>query len=360
MKERTAMKKIRTFIFLLAVIMTLPVMVPNTAEASSKKTVTVSVKGTVKREGKYSLELKKSGQFTVKYGKKNVTKKAKYKVSNKKVVAVDKKGKITAKKIGSCTVTIKYKGKIKKVKFIVAKPAVEKKSTEKKNTYLKIKKPRIIQRTGKRLTGPKALIACGDYYNSVLEKAVKRGEKWVYSNSGEYVLQSGSFDEMLSGKIRGGNCASIANWAFRDMGIISGEEKFYGDSKGYIRHYNSGSKKLKSKLDKNCTIINGRKQSSKKLMKAGKIKAGDIIIGKGHTYVYRGNGTVFASGHDGIWHKDKTVKTEDPKKAVFETWVTKYKGNYNETFEVHYIIRLKSSFVPRYYRDKNGDLVKNR
>ena len=86
---------------------------------------------------------------------------------------------------------------------------------------------------------------------------VEKGEKWVYSNSNKVVAQNGSFDKMLTGKIRGGNCASIANWAFRDMGITSSGEKFYGDSNGYIHNYNSGSKKLKSKLDKNCTIING-------------------------------------------------------------------------------------------------------
>lgn len=341
--------------------MVLPVMVPNTAEAAAKKTVTVSVKGAVKKKEKYNLVLKKYGQLTVKYGKKNITKKAKYKVSNKKIAVVDKKGKITAKKKGTCTVTIKYKGKTKKVKFVVVKPAVKKKSTVKENTYVKIREPKIVKRTGKQLTGPEALIACGNYYNSVLEKAVKRGEKWVYSNSDEFVLQDGSFDEMLSapGKMRGGNCASIANWAFRDMGIIDGDEKFYGDSKGYIRHYNSGSKKLKDKFDENCTIMEGGEKTAKELMKAGKIKTGDIIIGKSHTYIYRGNGTVFASGHDGIWHKDELIKTDDPAKAVFETWVREFKGTYNEEFEVHYIIRLKKSFVPEYYRNKNGDLVKN-
>ena len=209
------------------------------------------------------------------------------------------------------------------------------------------------------MTGPEALIACGNYYNSTLEKAVEKGEKWVYSNSNKVVAQNGSFDKMLTGKIRGGNCASIANWAFRDMGITSSGEKFYGDSNGYIHNYNSGSKKLKSKLDKNCTIINGGKKSFGTLMKEGKINVGDIMLGKSHTFIYRGNGTVFASGHDGIWHKDKSVKTDDPNKAVFETWVRKYKGTYNERFKVHYIIRIKDSFVPKYYRDEEGNLVKN-
>lgn len=217
-----------------------------------------------------------------------------------------------------------------------------------------------VENTGGQLTGPEAIVACGNYYNSVLEKAVENGEKWVYSNSSKYVAQSGTFEEMLAGKIRGGNCASIANWAYRDMGIISNSEKFYGDGNGYIRNYNSGSKNLKSKLDKYCTVINGKKKSFGSLMDDGKIEVGDVIIGIGHTYIYRGNGTVFASGHDAKWHKDRSVKSDDSNKAVFESWVRKYKGTYDERFKVHYIIRVKDSFVPKYYRDEDGNLVKNR
>ncbi|MGN1165450.1 MAG: Ig-like domain-containing protein [Lachnospiraceae bacterium] len=236
----------------------------------------------------------------------------------------------------------------------------KKTTTTKTTTSSKVKEPETVKNTSGQLTGPEAMVACGNYYNSVLENAVKKGEKWVYSNSSKYVAQSGTFEDMLSRKIRGGNCASIANWAFRDMGLISSSEKFYGDGNGNIRNYNSGSKKLKSKLDANCEIINAKQKSFGTLMKEGKIEVGDVIIGKGHTYVYRGNGTVFASGHDAIWHKDKSVKTEDSNKAVFESWIRKYKGTYDEKFKVHYIIRIKDSFVPKYYRDENGNLVKNR
>lgn len=236
----------------------------------------------------------------------------------------------------------------------------KKTTTTKKTTSSKVKEPKTVKNTSGQLTGPEAMVACGNYYNSVLENAVKKGEKWVYSNSSKYVAQSGTFENMLSGKIRGGNCASIANWAFRDMGLISNNEKFYGDGDGNIRNYNSGTKKLKSKLDANCEIINAKQKSFGTLVKEGKIEVGDVIIGKGHTFVYRGNGTVFASGHDAKWHKDKSVKTEDSNKAVFESWIRKYKGTYDEKFKVHYIIRIKDSFVPKYYRDESGNLVKNR
>ncbi len=207
--------------------------------------------------------------------------------------------------------------------------------------------------------GSEAIITCGDYYNKKLIEAVKKGEKWVYSNSNKYVKQSGTFEQMLKGKIRGGNCASIANWAFRDMGIISNGEKFYGDSNGKIRHYNSGDKKIKSKLDKACKIIKTSGKSFSSLVKEGKVKAGDVIIGKGHTYVYRGGSQVFASGHDSKWHTDSSVKTEDSRKAVFEKWIINYKGTYDAKFKPTYIIRIKDDFVPKYYRDSKGNLIKN-
>lgn len=126
MKEKKAMKKILVMVMAVMVLFT---MTSDTAEAAAKKSVTVGVKNAKKVKGKYQLTVKKSGQLVVKYAGKNVTKRAKYKVSNKKVAAVSKKGKVTAKKAGSVTVTVKYKGKTKKVKFVVVKQAATKKSS---------------------------------------------------------------------------------------------------------------------------------------------------------------------------------------------------------------------------------------
>lgn len=282
--------------------------------------------------------------------------------ANKASDTTDKKSDSTDKKTSSSdknTSTSKKSSSDKKTSSDKTSSTDKTTSTSKKSSSSTSTAKKVSNQNGV-LTGPEAMVACGNYYNSVLENAVKKGEKWVYSNSSKYVAQSGTFEKMLSGKIRGGNCASIANWAFRDMGLISNSEKFYGDGSGKIRNYNSGSTKLKAKLDKNCEIINGKQKSFGTLVKEGKIEVGDVIIGKGHTYVYRGNGTVFASGHDAKWHKDKSVKTEDSNKAVFESWIRKYKGTYDEKFKVHYIIRIKDSFVPKYYRDENGNLVKNK
>ncbi len=342
----------------MAIVVVVFTMIPNTVNAASKNSVIVSV-------NTKKLTVNKSAQLKVKYGKKDVTKKAKYKTSGKKIATVSKNGLIMPKKPGKATITVKYKGKTKKIKFTIKKSYVKKKKLKNniikkpdKEYYFQTRRPKKTN-AKKQLTGSEALIACGNYYNSVLEKAVANGEKWVYSNSNKYVRQGGTFEEMLKRKIRGGNCGSIANWAYRDMGVIDVKHGFYGDRSGNIRHYHTGKKTVKDEFDKNCIIIKGNKKSFGTLVKDGKIKAGDVIIGKGHTYVYRGNGTVFASGHDAVWHTDKSAKTEDKRKAVFETWVRKYKGTYDERFKVHYIIRLKDSFVPKYYRDKDGNLVKN-
>lgn len=265
-------------------------------------------------------------------GSKNVV----WTTSNKKVATVDKSGKVKAVRPGTAAITVKATD-----------------GTGKKAVYkLTVNK--------RQLTGPEALIACGNYYNSVLEKAVKKGEKWVYSNKSKYVLQSGTFDQMLKGKIRGGNCGSIANWAYRDMGVISPDHGFYGNINGQIQHYHVGTLTVKEEFDKNCEIIEGGQKSFETLVDEGVVRAGDVIIGKGHTFVYRGDGTVFASGHDAIWHTDESVETDDPRQAVFETWIRDYQGTYNGRFEVCYIIRLKKSFIPYYYRNAKGALVRNR
>lgn len=120
------MKKIvKRYIIMAMAVMVLFTMVPHTAEAAAKKTVTVSVKNAAKSKGKYVLAAKKSARLVVKYGKTNITGKAKYTVSNRKIATVSKKGKVTAKKTGSVTVTVKYKGKTKKVKFTVKKPVTK-------------------------------------------------------------------------------------------------------------------------------------------------------------------------------------------------------------------------------------------
>lgn len=119
-------------------------MMPTTAFAASKSSVSVSAKGASIKNNSLSLTATGTSQLTVivKKGKHNVTKKATYKVSNSKVASVNKSGKITAKRKGSCTITIRYKKVTKKLKLKVTAPATRVKvnNAYANNLSMKVKK----------------------------------------------------------------------------------------------------------------------------------------------------------------------------------------------------------------------------
>lgn len=215
--------------------------------------------------------------------------------------------------------------------------------------------------SGKCLSGPEALIESCNWYASQLDVAVKKGEKWWYSNSNKKVYQTGYFEDMLNygkkkGKYRGGNCASLANWGLREMGILGRGSKIHCQSDGM--HWSSSTKKrvLESM---NLLTFKGSGKNFQTLVSDGKIQAGDICFGSGHTFVYRGGEYCFASGHDSKWHKGPYQATDDTRKAVFDKWIRKYKGTSNGKFKVWYVLRFKSDFVPKKYRSMSGEIVKN-
>ncbi len=75
--------------------------------------------------------ISKGTKTTVKvtYNKKNITNKAKFKSSNKKVATVSKKGVVTGKKAGTAYITVTYKGRTsKRVKITVAEIKLNKTS----------------------------------------------------------------------------------------------------------------------------------------------------------------------------------------------------------------------------------------
>ena len=101
----------------LAIMVAAPAVPAMPAQAATKKlTVTVkSPKKGAKLAGtKLAVHGKKTVQLTVKSGKSNVTAKATYKTNNKKVASVNKRGVVTVKGKGRATITVKYKGMVKK------------------------------------------------------------------------------------------------------------------------------------------------------------------------------------------------------------------------------------------------------
>ena len=91
--------------------LTVSVLTPTTAVMTGKRTM-IAYKG-------------KTARVRVMYGTKKVTTKAKYKVYNKKIFTVNKKGFIKPKKIGSSVLTIKYKKKTVKIRVYVRTAPVQ-------------------------------------------------------------------------------------------------------------------------------------------------------------------------------------------------------------------------------------------
>lgn len=115
----------KSVLFMVVAMLMMVMVAPTTAYAKSKNTLNVQFTTNVVKDNKYYKLIRtgvsKSTKLKVTYGGKNVTKKAKYKSSNKKAFTVSKKGVVTIKGAGKATITIKYKSKTKKLKFRATK-----------------------------------------------------------------------------------------------------------------------------------------------------------------------------------------------------------------------------------------------
>ncbi len=115
------MRKINKFLTLiLTMVMILTITYqPIKASAASAKPVVKASQTVISKGTKTNVK--------VTYNKKNVTNKAKFKSSNKKIATVSKKGIVTGKKAGTAYITATYKGKTsKKVKITVAQLSLNK------------------------------------------------------------------------------------------------------------------------------------------------------------------------------------------------------------------------------------------
>lgn len=117
-------KTYKTLTAVLSIVLALTVMCqPIEASAANAKPV-VKTSQTVISKGTTT-------KVKVTYNKKNVTKKATYKTSNRKVATVNKKGVVTGRKAGTAYITATYKGRTsKRVKITVAQVSLNKKSVK--------------------------------------------------------------------------------------------------------------------------------------------------------------------------------------------------------------------------------------
>lgn len=110
---------------ILTIVMILTIMLqPVEASAAGNTKPVVKASQTVISKGATT-------KVKVTYNKKNVTNKAKFKSSNRKVATVNKKGIITGKKAGTAYITATYKGRTsKRVRITVAQVSLNKKSVK--------------------------------------------------------------------------------------------------------------------------------------------------------------------------------------------------------------------------------------
>ncbi len=207
--------------------------------------------------------------------------------------------------------------------------------------------------------GVQALLSCCEYYNDSMVADTARGNQWVYSSNSKYVAQVCRFDDMLyNHTYKGCNCAGPTNWAFIDMEIMPDTYRFWGGSSGEFAR----REKVEPYISLACDIyeVYNEGKTFMQLYNEGRIKTGDIFLGDSHTWIYRGAQSFYAAGHDGKWHTDPNAYTEDTRKAVFENWVLSFdQCSTNRNYKVRYIIRIKDDYVPKYFRNTDGQLVEN-
>ena len=202
--------------------------------------------------------------------------------------------------------------------------------------------------------GAAALIGCCLYYESELQKGIAAGQKWVYTNSGEYSPQNTSFDHMVESGHWGVNCAMPASWAYVDMGIMEEGMRFWGDREGGFARL----EKVRDSIEKAATIkeLDGTKTFAE-MFAEGSVKPGDVFLTYGHTFIYLGDDLFFAAGHDGKWHTDPEARTEDKRQAVFESWLMPRESCHNNSCMPTWQISFKEDYIPAFYRNRAGELV---
>ena len=115
---------------------------------------------------------------------------------------------------------------------------------------------------------------------------------WIYSNSGT----SGTFAAAERDKNYKANCATIANWCFRILGIFKAGMYVYGKLGGTL----ACSDETLAALKKHCTLVhvNGKKTVDM-CIKDGWLLPGDVVtyVDIQHTNIYAGKGWWYDAGH---------------------------------------------------------------
>lgn len=154
---------------------------------------------------------------------------------------------------------------------------------------------------------PTTVLACMKLMWAKVKALIVAKAFWYYFNS----KTSSTFDSALKKKNYRANCATIANWCLRMLGIFESGMYFYGKLGGTL----ACDERTMKALTEHCTLIhvNGKKTVDQ-CIKDEWLKAGDIVtyVDIQHTNIYAGRGKWYDAGH--------AYCKESGEGAKFETW----------------------------------------
>ncbi len=133
-----------------------------------------------------------------------------------------------------------------------------------------------------------------DSMSKKVEKEVKKGAVWKYSNKG----CKGSFESAMETKTYKTNCALGVVWALKSAGILESNQGFWTISEG-DKHAIGGSMS-EADIAKKFKIVEGNGTKASTLINNGTIEPGDVILwyDSGHTNVYAGNNAWYDTGRN--------------------------------------------------------------
>jgi len=153
---------------------------------------------------------------------------------------------------------------------------------------------------------------------------IKSGKTWIYSNHG----CSGTFNGAINDNNLKSNCATLANWVCRKLGITKANEYFYGKAGSIIQWRNV---ETQEDVYSKCDVFRVNK-TVQECIDQGIIIAGDICCyAKQHTNIYAGggkwyeSGTVYANGSGAEGTKLTKFYGDTVIRDWVISWVIRYK-----------------------------------
>ena len=194
-----------------------------------------------------------------------------------------------------------------------------------------------------------AMLGMCDYYN---DRMRADNHNWVDTNLTSFSPKD-TFEEEYHAGRKGANCNSLLNWSWHDMDIKSGHgSKLYGErDSGKIHGYNGSDKSLHGLVDGICTVTATHGTRTRSLERSGRLKPGDMLFMDLHTFIYRGDGTVFASAGDAKCKRKGG-------NLIFLNWINGG-SSYDWNRRISYHMRFNDDYIPPKYRNKDGEVVDN-